>query len=89
MEESEQLDEQIRLGEAVERFIADPVIQRVFSDLDEWYYKKWKEEDDSVREGYRLEARALDRLADVLKGVAEKGVTAKRQVEQRSKPSIY
>jgi hypothetical protein len=89
MEDLEKLDEQIRQGEAVDRFLSDPVIQRVFNDLDKWYYEQWKTEGDNVRELYRLEARALDRLAAVLQGVAEKGVTAKLQLEQRSKPPIY
>lgn len=84
------LDERIRRGNAVARFLTDEDIQKVFNGMEEAYFRRWKESQNPTdREDLRAEARAFDTLNRALLGIVNDGDSAKHQLQQQNKPSVY
>lgn len=84
------LDEAIRRGEVMARFLADETLKKAFAAIDLQYYEQMKAADTREQATAAWErGRALDDLNKVLQGVVDDGVRAQHQLEQRGKASPY
>lgn len=83
------LDEQVRNGEAISRFLGDDTVKRVIAGLELDYFDEWKEaESVEKREDLRAKACALNDLMKALRTVVADGKLATHQLEQRAKPRL-
>lgn len=83
---SETIEQTIRDGERIERFLADEVVARAITALGARYTELWKaSQSPSDRESLWAKARALDDLQADLRAVVDAG-QRERIVQARTAP---
>lgn len=79
-------DDQVREGDTITRFLADPVVQRTFDGLTTKYMEEWKSgKSREDRESAWAKTRALDDLKDGFRAVVDAGRRAAANTARRER----
>ena len=83
MEDLLEVEEKIRRGEQIGRFMADETVQKVFSDIELTYWRQWQAaEAPAERELLWAKSRVLGDLKQVLQAVVDEGDLATHELER-------